>query len=34
MVAIIQETRGVDVTEAAAIFSKIIVGRFATDVFE
>ena len=34
LVAIIQEARGGDAADAAAAFSELIVGRFATDVFE
>lgn len=34
LTAIIKEARGVDDAEAAALFEKATVGRFATDIFE
>lgn len=30
----IQEGQGVDAAQATSIYGKLIVGRFATDVFE
>ena len=34
LTAIIKETKGVDDTEAAVLFERATMGRFATDIFE